>query len=232
MGSGSQFIDIILFALVAGFLILRLRAVLGRRDGHESRTSDPLAQRPPERPEDKVVRLPERSERPAEPVAAVDADAAIAGTGDALQAGLAQIGIADPQFNAEEFIAGSRVAFEYILNAFAAGESQTLQKLLSPEVHANFAHSIRERQAAGQRLETKLVAIKSAEPVEAYMAGRTAHVTVKFVSEQISALYDATGAVIEGDPRQVSEVTDFWTFARDTRASDPNWMLVATGSVE
>lgn len=230
MGSGSQFIDIILFALVAGFLILRLRAVLGRRDGHESRTSDPFAQRTSERAKDKVVRLPERSEPPAE--AAPADDASTAGPGDPLQAGLAQIRVADPRFNIEEFIAGSRVAFEYILNAFAGGETQTLEKLLSPEVYANFAHSIRERQTAGQRLETKLVAVKSAEPVEAYMAGRTAHVTVKFVSEQISALYDAAGAVIEGDPRQVSDVTDFWTFARDTRASDPNWMLVATGSVE
>jgi predicted lipid-binding transport protein (Tim44 family) len=230
MGSGSQFVDIILFALVAGFLILRLRAVLGRRDGHDSRTPDPFAQPKVERSEDKVVRLPERNERPAEPAAAAGESAAP--VGDALQAGLAQIKTADPRFKVDEFIAGCRVAFEYILNAFAAGEEQTLQRLLSPEVYANFANSIRERQAAGQRLETKLVTIKSAKPVEAYMAGRTAHVTIKFVSEQISTLYDAAGAVVEGDPHRVAEVTDFWTFARDTRSSNPNWMLVATGSVD
>ena len=233
MGSGSQFIDIILFALVAGFLIVRLRAVLGRRDGHEGRTPDPFAQPKVERSEDKVVRLPERNERPAEPAEpAAAAGESAAPAGDALQAGLAQIKTADPRFKPDQFLAGSRAAFEYILNAFAAGEEQTLQRLLSPEVYANFAHSIRERQAAGQRSETKLVTIKSAEPVEAYMAGRTAHVTIKFVTEQISALYDAAGAVIEGDPHQVTEVTDFWTFARDTRSTDPNWMLVATGSVD
>ena len=100
----------------------------------------------------------------------------------------------------EQFIAGARVAFEYILNAFAAGDSGGAGAAAEPGGSANFAQSIRDRQAAGQRLETKLVAIKSAELVEAYMAGRTAHVTVKFVSEQISALYDADGAVIEGDP--------------------------------
>jgi predicted lipid-binding transport protein (Tim44 family) len=229
MGDGFQFVDIILFALIAGFLILRLRAVLGRRDGHQSRTPDPFAQPKTERADDKVVRLPERNERPADAgTAASDTETA----GNPLETGLKQIKIADPRFDIEKFISGARVAFEYILNAFAAGDTETLEPLLSPEVCANFAQSIRARQAARQRLETKLVAIKSAEVVEAYMAGRTAHVTMKFVSEQISALYDAAGAVIEGDPNMTTEVTDFWTFARDTRSGDPNWILVATGTAD
>jgi predicted lipid-binding transport protein (Tim44 family) len=231
MGDGFQFVDIILFALVAGFLILRLRTVLGRRDGHHNRTPDPFSPPKAERADETVVRLPERNDRPLD-TAVPASDTAAGVVGGSLEAGLTQIKIADPCFDAEEFISGARIAFEYILKAFAAGESQTLQPLLSPEVFANFTHSIRERQAAQQRLETKLVAIKSSDIVEAYMAGRTAHVTVKFVSEQISALYDSAGAVIEGDSNLVTEVTDFWTFARDTRSSDPNWTLVATGSVE
>jgi predicted lipid-binding transport protein (Tim44 family) len=233
MSEGFQFLDVILFAIVAGFLILRLRIVLGRRDGHQGRPSDPFAPRPrPEPPEDNVVPLPDRKERPGEVVPPV-APEALAGNGRGrLDAGLKQIAIADPRFEPEEFVSGARIAFELIVNAFAAGDAESLEPLLSPEVFSNFNQSIRERAAASERLETKLVSLLSAELVEAYMAGRTSHVTVKFVSEQISALYNAAGEVIDGDPAAVTEVTDFWTFARDTRSSDPNWMLVATGSLD
>jgi predicted lipid-binding transport protein (Tim44 family) len=229
MGDGFQFLDIVLFALVAGFLILRLRSVLGRRDGHHPRTTDPFTPRPkPEHADDTVVRLPDRDGRPTDAAPEV-APPAPRGS---LEAGLAQIKIADPRFDAEEFISGARIAFELILNAFAAGDTEALKPLLSPEVASNFAHSIRDRRAKGQRLERKLVTIQSATPVEAYMAGRTAHVTVKFVSEQVSTLFDSTDAIVEGDPKTVVEVTDFWTFARDTRSPDPNWILVATASAD
>ena len=231
MGEGFQFLDIILFALVAGFLILRLRSVLGRRDGHESRNPDPFSARPkPEPADDKVVPLPERNGRSAD---APPAEPASAGAPKSpLEAGLTQIGIADPRFDPQEFVSGARIAFELILTAFASGDREALKPLLSPEVYGNFDESIRHRQAAGQRLETKLVSLKSCDIAEAYMAGRTAHVTVKFVSEQISALYDAGGIVVENNPTHITEVTDFWTFARDTRSSDPNWALVATGTAD
>jgi predicted lipid-binding transport protein (Tim44 family) len=233
MGDGFQFIDIILFALVAGFLILRLRSVLGRRDGHQPRTPDPFAPHPkPKHADETVVRLPERNEPSIDAAPLPPSEAASGMAEDPLQAGLTQIKIADPRFDADEFTSGSRIAFELILNAFAAGDTETLRPLLSPEVFGNFARSIRDREANGQRLETKLVVLKSSAPVEAYMTGRTAHVTVKFVSEQVSTLYDSGGSVIEGDPNRVIEVTDFWTFARDTRSSDPNWMLVATASAD
>lgn len=231
MGDGFQFLDIILFALVAGFLILRLRSVLGRRDGHENRTSDPFATHPKSgRVDETVVRLPERGERPIEPAAT--APGAAGDLRNPLELGLTQIRIADPRFDPDEFASGARIAFELILNAFSAGDTATLKPLLSQEVFGNFARAIKDRQTAGHRLEAKLVSIVSADVVEAYMAGRTAHVTVRFVTEQISTTYDADGAVVEGDPSAVSEVTDFWTFARDTRSTDPNWMLVATGSAE
>jgi predicted lipid-binding transport protein (Tim44 family) len=233
MGDGFQFIDIVLFALVAGFLILRLRSVLGRRDGHRPRTSDPFTPRPKsERADETVVRLPDRNGRPADAAPLPPSEAASPAARGSLEAGLTQIKTADPRFDVDEFTSGARIAFELILNAFAAGDSEALKPLLSPEVLGNFAHSIRDRQAKGQRLETKLVTLKSATLVEAYMAGRTAHVTVKFLSEQVSALFDSAGLVVEGDPKTVIEVTDFWTFARDTRSPDPNWTLVATASAD
>jgi predicted lipid-binding transport protein (Tim44 family) len=232
MGEGFQFLDIILFALVAGFLILRLRSVLGRRDGHQSRAPDPFAPQPKGGPTDeKVVHLPERG---ADEAAAKKGEPpfAAAGARGPLETGLTQIAIADPRFNPDEFLSGARIAFELVLNAFAAGDANALKPLLSPEVYANFVESIRQREEAGQRFDTKLVALKSAEITEAYMAGRTAHVTVTFVSQQISAVYDAQGNLIEGDPAEITDVTDTWTFARDTRSSDPNWALVATGAAD
>ncbi len=233
MGEGFQFLDIILFALVAGFLILRLRNVLGRRDGHQGRGPGPFSPRPKSEPADeKVVHLPDRNSPPADAARPADKPAVAAGPKGPLEVGLTQIGVADPRFDPQEFVSGARIAFELILNAFAAGDRDALKPLLSPEVYGNFDESIRQRQAAGQRLETKLVALKAADITEAYMAGRTSHVAVKFVTEQISALYDAGGLVIEGSPTQVTEVTDFWTFARDTRSPDPNWALVATGTAD
>jgi predicted lipid-binding transport protein (Tim44 family) len=230
MGDGFQFVDIILFALIAAFLVLRLRSVLGRRTGHRGPARD-LPPRPqPQQGDDNVVSLPGKANEP-RPAGAPMPDAGTDGPPQTpLEAGLTQIRIADPRFDPDEFLSGARIAFEMVVTAFAAGDIPTLKPLLSPEVFGNFAQSIKDRQGAGEKLETQLVGIRAAEIVEAYMAGRTAHVMVKFVSEQINVTRDEQGAVIDGDPAAVVEVTDFWTFSRDTRASDPNWTLVATGT--
>lgn len=227
MGGGFQFIDIILFALVAAFLILRLRSVLGRRDGHHhGPAQDPFRPAPPanEPTEAEVVRLPERAETPS----ALPPDQ----PPGSLQAGLTQIKIADPRFSEDEFLSGAGVAFEMILTAYVAGDAAALKPLLSPEVFANFSRSIEERRTAGEVLETTLVGLQKATVEEAYMAGRMAHVTVRFVSEQVTVTRNTDGEIIEGDPDRVTTVTDLWTFARDTRSPDPNWTLVATGTVE
>lgn len=224
MGGGFQFIDIILFALVAGFLILRLRSVLGRRDGHQGPAQDPFRpQANKETAENDVVRLPERGETGPLPADQVPAS---------LQAGVTQIKIADPRFDEKEFLAGAGMAFEMILTAFVAGDDAALKPLLSPEVFANFSRSIADRKAAGEVLETTLVGVQKADIEEAYMAGRMAHVTVRFVSEQVTVTCSAAGEVVEGDPDRVTTVTDLWTFARDSRSPDPNWTLVATGSTD
>lgn len=232
MSGGYQFLDIILFALVAAFLILRLRSVLGRRNGHEGPTRDPFektAHR--EKSDEKVVRLPDRSDKSVDAVPA-DTEPLVVDEGTPLEVGLTQIRVADPKFNINEFQSGSKIAFELILTAFAAGDTDTLKNLLSPEVFGNFSRSIREREDAGETMETTLVGIKSTDVVEAYMAGRTAHITVKFVTQQINVVRDKDGEIVDGDLSAINDVTDFWTFARDTRHSDPNWMLVATGSLD
>lgn len=226
MGDGLAFFDIVFFALVAGFLILRLRSVLGRRTGNENRErwTPRLPQRTPGKPgvagqpnaplPDNVTPLPGR-----EPVAA---------SGTPLDSALTQIRLADTAFDPARFSEGAKAAFEMIVSAFAQGDTATLRPLLSDDVYENFAAAIKGRLDAKQTLETTLIGMKAAEIIEARMEGRMAFVTVKFVSEQVNVTRNAAGEVVDGDPNRVANVTDIWTFARNTRASDPNWVLVQT----
>jgi predicted lipid-binding transport protein (Tim44 family) len=225
MGGGFQFLDIILFAVVAVFLVLRLRSVLGRRTGTEQRR-DPFAGAP-------ANDQPVRREAPAA-VPDLSAKPVIAPAPDApatpIAAGLARIRQADPNFDDAHFLAGCRAAFEMIVNAFANGDAATLRPLLSDEVFANFNGAIEERRKAGHAHTTTLVGIRAIDLLEADMQGRNAVLTVKIVSDQINVTHDAEGRVVEGDPTAVVAVTDIWTFSRNTRSRDPNWTLVATRS--
>ena len=229
MSEGLPFFDIILFAMIAAFLVLRLRSVLGRRDGDKGGRRNPFARSlPEEKADDKVVHLPNARDGDADTEAAAEGDDA---DGD-LAAGFREIKAADRAFEPTEILSGARIAFELVLSAYASADTEALKTLLSAEVLDNFAQSIRAREAAGETMEQTLVGIKSAEIVEAFLDGAAAHVTVKFVTDQANVTRDANGEVVNGDPSAVTEVTDFWTFARDTRSRDPNWTLVATRSLD
>lgn len=219
MGDGYQIIDIVVFAVIAGLLVLRLRSVLGRRTGTEQRR-DPFPPPAGETPPEKVVPLPPPRGRAAPPAEAPTP----------LAQGLARLTSADRSFDEKQFLAGARAAFEIIVNAFAKGDTAALQPLLSPQVYASFADAIRGRQARQEKLETNLVSIKSVDIAEAALEGDAAQVTVKYVSEQTNVTRAADGSVVEGNPDQVEEKTDLWTFARPVRSRDPNWTLVATHS--
>jgi predicted lipid-binding transport protein (Tim44 family) len=233
MGSG---IDIIILAMVAVFLVARLYKVLGRRTGHEQHRDPFAGVANDDQRRDTVVPLPERSGpgRGEDTVVAPPSSAPASPTGDAvggsLQTGIAKIRGADPQFDPTSFLAGARAAFEMIISAFAKGDISTLRPLLNDEVFENFTNAIKSRQRAGETLETTLVAITAADLIEADLQGRNAVVTVKIVSDQINVTRSADGQVVEGDPSTVASVTDIWTFARNIRARDPNWALIATRS--
>lgn len=253
MGNGFQFLDIILFAAIAAFFVLRLRGVLGKRTGHDKQNVEPFGKRERgEAEEDKVIPLPDRSkpgraeeaageapgeapgeaeEEAEEEVAEIAAETLGAeGGAGSLAAGLMQIKRVDKAFDEDEFLNGARTAFEWVINAFAQGDAKTLRPLLSNDVYGDFSGAIEERENAGQVLETTLVGITEAEIIEAELQGRTAFVTVKFVSEQVNVVRDHDGEVVEGDPNHVAKITDIWTFARNTRSRDPDWTLVATRS--
>jgi predicted lipid-binding transport protein (Tim44 family) len=207
--------------------VLRLRSVLGRRSGHERRPPDLVSRRQQDAAgNDNVVELPDRTKE-----AADDEDFGTeAESEDPLAGGLTQIRIADSSFDPQEFLAGARTAFEMVVENFAEGNAKALRTMLNDEVFENFAAAIKQREEAGETLETTLIGIKNAETLEARMEGRTAFITVKFVTEQVNLTRDKSGEVVDGDPNRVTDVTDIWTFARNTRARDPNWTLVETRS--
>jgi len=230
MGDSFAPFDIILLAIVAGFLIFRLRGVLGRRTGTEKRPLDPFQEREPtvKRVGETPARAPGKEQAAAEAKAPHEAEPQ--GPETDLERGLKEIAAADSYFSPASFLEGARTAFSWVVEAFAKGDAKTLRPLLNDEVYSNFAAAIESRNKAGETLETALVGIKSADILEARREARTAFVTVKFISEQVNITRNRAGEVIEGDPVRVVPVTDIWTFARDLRARDPNWVLVATRS--
>lgn len=230
-----QFFDFgtIFFLIAAVVIFFQLRNVLGRRTGNERPPFDPYtaARTKPQDTNgksDNVVSLP-RKRAPGEP--AEDAYAAIdafAQPGTDLNKGLRAIKDADASFEPKGFVDGAKMAYEMIVMAYADGDRKTLKNLLSREVFDGFVAAINDRESRAEKIQSSFVGINKADIVSAEMKGGEAHVTLRIVSELISATRDKAGDVIDGDPETVAEVKDVWTFARDTRSRDPNWKLVAT----
>lgn len=221
----------IFFIIVAAIVLFQLRNVLGRRTGNERPPFDPYTR--PEKtiePQGNVVTLPNRRETAADPVvvdryAAIDKIVPVA---EPANAELRRIQDADPSFDARAFIDGVKVAYEMIVGAFAAGDRKTLKGLLSQEAYAGFQAAITEREARSEKMKSTFVGIDDAKVVAAETKDREVLITVRIVSQLISAVTSASGEVVDGDPEAVVEVIDVWTFARDPRSKDPNWKLVET----
>ena len=224
----------IIFLALAVFIFLRLRSVLGQRTGRERPPYDPYSARDAVRgaTNDNVVTLPgrggETAQKPVDTSEPGERWKGIAETGSAVAAGLDSIAREDKTFDAKHFIAGARAAYEMIVLAYAEGDRRSLKNLLSREVYDGFEGAIRERENKGDTVETRFVAIDKSDISGVELRGRTAQVTVRFVSQLISVTRDKSGNVIEGNPDKVTDVTDVWTFARDLSSRDPNWKLVAT----
>lgn len=230
----------IIFLALAVFIFLRLRSVLGQRTGRERPPYDPFSARDTVRKPatDKVVTLPTRTgnppevaakpAEPAEPASTGERWKGVAAAGSPAAAGLDAIAAEDKSFDGQHFIAGARAAYEMIVTAYAEGDRRTLKNLLSKDVYDGFEGVIREREARGETVETRFVSIDASEIANAELRGKTAQVTMRFVSQLISATRDRAGNVIDGNAEKVTEVTDVWTFARELSSRDPNWKLLAT----
>ena len=135
-------------------------------------------------------------------------------------------------FNEKEFISGSRSAFSWIVSGFADGDTNRLEPLLGAKLFESFKQAIQERTAAGEKLETNIVTIKSAQINEVAVESHTATVTVEFISDQIKVLRDSEGNIIDGDADTIESLTDVWTFNRDVTSANPNWILTRTETPE
>lgn len=232
----------IFILLVAVIVLLRLRSVLGRRTGHEGKPFDPYGSQDAAKPkpdtksaDDNVVPLPGRDdgalannpyrmrEEEEQPVWKD-----IAEEGTPLAKTLEKIRGKDKSFDPNAFLQGARVAYEMIVSSFADGDRKTLKRLLSREVYNGFESALSDREKAGHAHDSTFVGIDKSAIIDAALSGRKASMTVKFVSQLISATHDKSGKLIEGDPNKVREVTDIWTFMRDVTSNEPDWKLVAT----
>lgn len=232
--------DIILIGLVAVFLILRLRSVLGKRTGNEQPPArDPFTPPTPPQPRvgdasqgnDNVVPLPTanapapRQSSPTSGPGGIRATVLPTAT-----AGVAAIRAADPNFEPIDFTGGARAAFTAIVEAFARGDTATLKPLLDSATYASFEAAIRGRIERSEKAETTLIGFEASDVAGAEMQGTNAVVTVRFVSEQINVVRNADSQIVDGNPNEVQKVVDLWTFRRDTTSGDPNWQLVKTES--
>ena len=219
----------IFFLIAAIVIFFQLRSVLGRRTGNERQPFDPYSTPKSESQtaSENVVSLPRRGAGNNEQAqyAAIDAFAA---PGTDLNRGLRAVRDADPSFDPKTFVEGAKMAYEMIVMAYADGDRRTLKNLLSRDVYEGFVAAIGDRESRSEKIQSSFVGIDKADIVNAEMKGTEAHITLRVVSELISATLNNAGEIIDGDAETVAEVKDVWTFARDTRSRDPNWKLVAT----
>ncbi len=242
-GSNDLVLTLVLLGL-AVFVIMKLRSVLGTKAGFERPPEDIRremeARKNAGQPatQDNVVPLPTTNRAPhnQQPMAQqpemtqADRWAGIAQAGTPLASGLDTVLAADPGFDGRGFAGGAKAAYEMIVQAYTKGDRKTLKDLLAKDVLEGFVTAIADRESRAEVAETTFVSIDKADIVNAEMREKFAHITVSFTSKLISTTRDKAGAVIDGSAEKMADVTDIWTFARDTSTRDPNWKLVATES--
>ncbi|SMX26157.1 Tim44-like domain protein [Pelagimonas phthalicica] len=214
----SPIIELLVLAGIAVFLILRLRSVLGTREGFEK---PPVQQRDQgeSRPDLEVIDGgPDR-----------DIIDHVAEGSDAAKA-LAAMKRVDPSFTVSDFVSGARGAYEMILMGFERGEVEDLKPFLSDEVYETFEEVVASRKEQGLTIEAEFIGVREIAIVGASFDENTkqAEITVRSVADMTSVVKDAEGQVIEGSATAVKKQKDVWTYAHDMGSSDPNWQLVAT----
>lgn len=214
----SPLLQLLVLAGIAVFLILRLRSVLGTRDGFESpREAQPT---PRQRPDLEVIEGgPDR-----DIIDHVE-------EGSAAAHALAAMKKAEPSFNVGEFLQGARGAYEMILMGFETGDLASIKPFLAADVYDAFADVVESRESQGLKIEAQFIGVREMALADANFdeAIREGEVSVRFVSELTSVVRDRAGDIIEGDETKPKRQKDIWTFARAMGSNDPNWQLVATG---
>jgi predicted lipid-binding transport protein (Tim44 family) len=216
----SSLLQLLVLAGIAIFLILKLRSVLGTRDGFEKPPVPVEEDRPRLRRDFEVIDGgPDR-----------DITDHVEDGSDAAKA-LAAMKLAEPGFSVNTFLQGARGAYEMILMAFERGDIDAIRPFLADEIEAAFTQAINAREAQGLTIESNFVGLKEMTLVGATFDRETkrGEVTVRYVGELTSVIRDKAGEVVEGSEKKIKRQRDVWTFGRTMGAADPNWQLVATG---
>lgn len=223
--------DLILYALVAVVLIFWLRNTLGTRHGGERQRENPLndidlnsnAPKPVDR--GKIIDITDISDD--ETVFDAKRFPGLDIRPEAVQ-GLIDIMKYDRSFDPYRFIQGAKDAFPLILEAFAHGDTDTLQDLLAPKIYKAFVDVIDARIAKGETIATEIHSVRKLEIIETRHAGRMAYITVRMTADETCVIRDAEKHILSGDPDRVTELTDVWTFGRNLGGKDPTWLVYET----
>ena len=211
---------IVILALIAGFLALRLYSVLGKRTGHEQ---EPALRPAEERAKVTVLQPRPMTDLPGDSVRL--ADGLIASGGEV---GVRALIAADRNFDVPQFVEGAKAAYKMVLEAFWRGDRSELEWLCDADVLASFEEAIAQREAAGHVLDNRLVRIEKAQIVDASVNGRIAEVSLRFEADIAAVTRDQDGNVVAGSLTDAVGTNDIWTFTRDLRSTDPNWKLSET----
>ena len=193
MSYSFEYIDIILLAMIAGFIFLRLRGILGKKTGFEEDIESSFAHEAP----------------PSKPTVNLNAS-----TFD--------------ENAKKEFVKGAKIAYETIITNFAKGTLNDIKSLLGKSVYRQFEDAIKDRESKNLSSETTFIGISSAEIKQHEQNKNMLEVTVEFVSEIISCVKDKENKVISGDPEKIKKVLDTWKFSKDSKSTNPNWLLIDT----
>lgn len=220
MNGGGFPLDLVFWALVAGFLLLRLRAVLGRTDEAD------LARR--ERVKAPVARSGHREGGGEESGLTPQERAALAHRG--LEEMIAAIRRIEPEFSLSRFLEGARAFYPMVLEAYWAGDRETLRQFLTPEVYEDFVKAIDEREKAGEQIRGRVESIDHITVEDVRVDGAEAEIDLRIVATIAVVTMDREGRILAGDPEQAERVEDLWTLTRRLGSPDPNWTLAATHS--
>ncbi|WP_144079730.1 Tim44/TimA family putative adaptor protein [Candidatus Endolissoclinum faulkneri] len=216
MGSSFPLFEVIIYAMIAGFLILKLRNVLGRRTDNEKKRTDHFSPSTQETDNGNIISLSDRVVRES------PENNEITSSTDRL----ACIKQADSKFDERKFLTGARVAFEMIVKAYETGDVDMLKSLLSIPLYSSFMHAIEDREQAKEIQKTSIITFRSIDITGAELIGYEALITLKFVTEHVRVNINDSNKELANDPDSVDTLIDIWTFKRDVRSSDPNWELV------
>lgn len=216
--------DLIILAIAAGFILYKLFTVLGQRTGMQS---DDL---PEESNKNNVINIQQKSEKNKEqtPPSKSAADVSIESLEPHLRRSVQEVTRLDPEFSLADFKEGASFAFEIIVDSFSKGDLKALKPLLSKSLYDVFEDAVKEREKRGETYENTLVRIEKVDVEKIDLDGTVAKIRVEFTSEQIPVTRNKAGDIIDGNPNQIDQIIDYWTFERNMRSKDPNWVLTST----